>query len=115
MNNENEFSYFKGGLALGMSVGLVGGMASAFWLQQKRTLRADNVLHIVKEEFLKEGPIEGSWINFEKQPLRKFAIHSEGYEGGITRLEDDQLVTYEFLADAKTGTVLDVKRVKISE
>lgn len=80
----------------------------------QKNLRADDVLQIVKDEFLKEGPIEGSWINFEKQPLRKFAVHSEGYEGGITRLEDDQLVTYEFLADAKTGTVLDIKRVKIN-
>lgn len=80
----------------------------------QKNLRADDVLQIVKDEFLKEGPIEGSWINFEKQPLRKFAVHSEGYEGGITRLEDDQLVTYEFLADAKTGTVLDIKRIKIN-
>ena len=26
---------------------------------------------------------------------------SQGYTGGITRTEDGQLITYEFLADAK--------------
>ncbi|MBL4998604.1 peptidase [Enterococcus xinjiangensis] len=35
---------------------------------------------------------------------------SQGYTGGITRTEDGQLITYEFLADAKTGTVLDIQR-----
>lgn len=112
MNNENSLSYFKGGLALGMGVGLVGGVASALWLKKKQTMSADDVLNVVKAAFLKEGAIEGSWINFEKQPLRKFAVHTEGYTGGITRLEDGQLVSYEFLADAKTGTVLEINRVK---
>lgn len=112
MNNESEFNYFKGGLALGMGVGLLGGAASALWVKKKQNLSADDVLRKVKQAFLQEGPIEGSWINFEKQPLRKFAVHSQGYTGGIVRLEDGQLVTYEFLADAKTGTVLDIQRVK---
>ncbi|WP_122646345.1 hypothetical protein [Enterococcus mediterraneensis] len=112
MNNDNQLNYFKGGLALGMGMGLLGGAASALWFKKKQLLSPDDVLLNVKEAFLREGPIEGSWINFEKQPLRKFAVHSQGYTGGITRLEDGQLVTYEFLADAKTGTVLDIQRSK---
>ncbi|MGX7164160.1 hypothetical protein [Enterococcus massiliensis] len=112
MDNDNQFNYFKGGLALGMSMGLVGGVASALWFKNKQLLSPDDVLTTVKRAFLKEGPIEGSWINFEKQPLRKFAVHSQGYTGGITRLEDGQLITYEFLADAQTGTVLDIQRLK---
>ncbi|MBO6456034.1 peptidase, partial [Enterococcus faecalis] len=56
--------------------------------------------------------IEGSWIEFEKKPLRKFAIHSKTYTGGICRIEDDGIVQYEFTADAYTGTVIDIQRLK---
>ena len=73
---------------------------------------ADLVLENVKAAFLKEGPIEGSWIEFEKKPLRKFAIHSKTYTGGIFRIEDDGIVQYEFTADAYTGTVIDIQRLK---
>lgn len=111
MDNDTQFNYFKGGLALGMGVGILSGVASTIWLKKKQTMSADDVLRKVKAAFLEEGPIEGSWINFEKQPLRKFAVHSLGYTGGLTRLEDGELVTYEFLADAQTGTVLDIQRV----
>lgn len=112
MNEENEFSYFKGGLAIGVSLGILSGVASTLWYQKKRTLDADLVLEDVKEAFLQEGPIEGSWIEFEKKPLRKFAIHSKTYHGGISRLEDGIMVQYEFVADAITGTVIDVTRIK---
>ncbi|MDU7009017.1 MAG: peptidase, partial [Enterococcus faecalis] len=49
---------------------------------------------------------------FEKKPLRKFAIHSKTYTGGICRIEDDGIVQYEFTADAYTGTVIDIQRLK---
>ncbi|WP_195495175.1 PepSY domain-containing protein [Enterococcus gallinarum] len=110
MINERPFNYFKNGLAIGVSVGFAGGIFSTLWMKKKQSMNADDVLDQIKAAFLKEGPIEGSWINFEKQPLRKFAVTSQGYTGGITRTEDGQLITYEFLADAKTGTVLDIQR-----
>ncbi|KAF1299143.1 peptidase [Enterococcus sp. JM4C] len=112
MNEDNQINYFKGGLALGMGFGLVSGVASTIWYHKKRTLSPDQVLEAVKAAFLVEGPIDGSWISFEKHPLRKFAIRSQGYLGGISRIEDGQLVQYEFIADAFTGTVIDVTRLK---
>lgn len=110
MYEEDEYIDFKTGLAIGIGIGLVTGLATALVAKRKKQLAADDVLNKIKKEFLKEGPIEGSWINFEKKPIRKFAIHTEGYSGGITRLEDEHLTTYEFLADANTGSVLDIKR-----
>lgn len=111
MNNENELDYFRGGLAIGVSLGIISGIASALWYKKNQTLDADSVLDNVKNAFLNEGPIEGSWIEFEKKPLRKFAVHSKIYTGGISRLEDGVRVQYEFTADAHTGTVIDVRRV----
>ena len=112
MYEESELSYFKGGLAVGIGLGLLSGVASTIWYHRKKTLSADEVLHQIKESFLKEGSIEGSWISFEKEPTRKFAIHSKAYRGGISRSEDGEVVYYEFLADAYTGTVLDITRKK---
>lgn len=112
MYNKDQINTFQGGVAIGAGIGLLTGVASTLFMKHyKQKLSADTILQSVKKAFLKEGPIEGSWINFEKQPVRKFAVHTEGYNGGITRLEDNHLVTYEFLADAKTGSVLDIKRI----
>ncbi|WP_430611344.1 hypothetical protein [Enterococcus sp. DIV0876] len=110
MHDHRPIQYFKNGLTVGLGLGLAGGIFSTIWLKNKQSLHADDVLENIKSAFVKEGPIEGSWINFEKQPLRKFAVTSQGYTGGITRTEDGQLVSYEFLADARTGTVLDIQR-----
>lgn len=113
MSNKETRSLFTDGLAIGVGIGLVGGILSTLWAKKNQTLTADEVLDTLKLDFLKEGPIEGSWIQFEKQPFRKFAFHTQAYAGGISRLEDDELVTYEFLADARTGTVLEVHRIPV--
>ncbi len=78
MGEENELSYFKNGPGNRCRwLGIVSGVLSTLWFQRNRTLDADFVLENIKDAFLKEGPIEGSWIEFEKKPLRKFAIHFE--------------------------------------
>ena len=92
MYEECEISNFKNGLAVGIGLGLLSGITSMIWYQRKKTLSADQVLNHIKESFLKEGSIEGSWISFEKEPTRKFAIHSKAYRGGISRLEDGEVV-----------------------
>lgn len=47
----------------------------------------------------------------EKIPITKVALRTDVYYGGITRYEDGQLVQYEFLADANTGSILDIYRL----
>ena len=106
-SEECESNNFKNGLAIGIGLGLISGITSMVLYQRKKTLSADQVL-----EQVKEGSIEGSWISFEKEPTRKFAIHSKAYRGGISRLEDGEIICYEFLADAYTGTVLEISRKK---
>lgn len=69
MYEESELSYFKGGLAVGIGLGLLSGVASTIWYHRKKVLSADQVLENIKSSFLKEGAIEGSWISFEKEPV----------------------------------------------
>ena len=70
------------------------------------------VLKNVVKEFKREAPIEGSWINNRTVPYQKYAFKTMAYEGGISRKEDDQLVDYAFLADAYTGSIIDIQRNK---
>lgn len=111
MFEDEKYDYLGAGLLAGVVVGTIGGVVGALWFKKNKTINADVILENVKSAFLKEGPIEGSWIEFSKQPLQKFAIKSKTYTGGITRLEDLEMVQYEFIADAYTGTVLDIYRL----
>jgi len=74
-------------------------------------LDPDEILNRVKRQFRQESPIEGSWIEHQMVPFQKFAVKTRVYYGGITRYEDHQLVQYQFIADAKTGSVLDIHRL----
>lgn len=111
LKNEENLNWFTGGFLIGAGIGALSGLTASLFYRKNKTMDADSVLSQVKEAFLKEGPIEGSWIHFEKEPLQKFAIKSKTYTGGITRLEDNTHVQYEFIADAYTGTVLDIYRL----
>ncbi|EDP68022.1 hypothetical protein CAT7_02182 [Carnobacterium sp. AT7] len=100
-------------LASGLLFG--AGLTCGYFLHKilttKKAIHGDTILKHVKTLFLKEGPIEGSWIELQKVPLQKFALKTDVYYGGISRLEEDQLIQYEFIADAYTGSILDLYRV----
>ncbi len=113
-NRKNKEFYDHGlttGIGIGVVVGAISGAALTYWYKKNQTLSADDILEKVKADFLQEGPIEGSWIHFKKEPLQKFAITTKTYTGGISRIEDGELVQYEFIADAYTGTILDIYRL----
>ncbi len=111
MNEEQEIRMFNNGLMLGIGIGAISGAISAFLYHKNKPLNADTVLSAIKQSFLQEGPIEGSWIEFDKKPRQKFAIKGKTYTGGISRIEDGTMVQYEFVADALTGTVIDIVRI----
>lgn len=98
-------------LAVGASLGVLAGVLATKWLIKRQKMKPEVVLEQVKSAFLAEGPIEGAWIEFTKTPLQKFAIKTQTYTGGITRLEDGDYAQYEFVADAQTGTVMDIYRL----
>lgn len=98
-------------LASGLALGFTSG-----WLTRKETVeekpkRADHILTDVKEMFLEEGSIEGSWIEMQPVPYEKFAYKTDGYYGGISRYENGELVQYEFIADTKSGSLLELYRL----
>lgn len=97
--------------ALGIVAGVAAG-ATAYAVAQKYTEHtpADDVLESVKEAFSKEGPIDGSWIVMKPEQYDGLIAPMNVYRGGISRMRDGQLEQFEFLADAKTGTVVNVEQ-----
>lgn len=90
---------------------VIGASLTALCMGRKRKVNGDKILETVKKMFLADGPIEGSWIELHPVPLTRFSSETDVYYGGISRKEDDELVQYEFIADAYTGTVLDIYKL----
>lgn len=105
---QQQFDRWVLPIALGVS-GVTGFLLGR--LLGAERLNPSDILTLIKHSFQKEGPIEGSWIESNKVPFQRFAFKTEAYRGGVSRYEEDQLVSYEFLADTKTGTVLSLKRI----
>lgn len=87
------------------------GALSFFFIDRHTAVNPDSVLDQVKNSFRKEGPIEGSWIEMTKVPWSKHALQTDVYYGGLSRKEDGKIKHYEFLADAYTGSLLDIYEI----
>src|SRR5690625_5076826 len=72
---------------------------------------ADSVLNNIKDEFKKEGPIDGSWIVMKTEPFENKMITMDVYRGGISRITNGELEQYEFAANATTGTVVELTKL----
>ncbi|MEW9051916.1 MAG: PepSY domain-containing protein [Neobacillus sp.] len=94
---------------LGAAVGMISGYAVKEIISQKTYVSPEKVLENVKKQFGQDGPISGSWIHMEAEPYEKQHIQYQVYKGGISKSHDGSNKQYEFIADASTGTLLDVK------
>ncbi len=99
---------FLAGVLTGVAAGIV---VSETIDRLNKNVSADTVLNTVKEAFKTEGPIDGSWIVMKTEPFQNNVISMDVYRGGISRINNGELEQFEFAADAKTGTVVElVKR-----
>ncbi|MFC5590441.1 hypothetical protein ACFPRA_16165 [Sporosarcina soli] len=99
---------FLAGVLTGVAAGIV---VSETIDRLNKNVSADTVLNTVKEAFKTEGPIDGSWIVMKTEPFQNNVISMDVYRGGISRIKNGELEQFEFAADAKTGTVVElVKR-----
>lgn len=96
-------------LFLGMAVGAIGGIAAKEIISQKTMLSAEKVLENVKKKFKQSGPISGSWIHMEAEPYEKHQVQFRVYKGGISKNNHGKTEQYEFIADAATGTLIDIR------
>ena len=92
--------------------GVGAGAAAAFAVKESmkhHPVSPDQVLENTKNAFKQHGPISGSWINMETETYSKPPIVYTVYKGGVTRKRDGMNEQFEFIADALTGTILEVR------
>jgi predicted small secreted protein len=92
---------------IGAAVGLLGGYVLKNISAQK--VDPEKILDQIKRHFKKQGPIQGSWIHTEVEPYENGTFRYQVYKGGISRQMNGENEQYEFIADASTGTILDVR------
>lgn len=94
---------------VGAAVGLIGGYVVKEVIDQKTNVSPEKVLEQVKKQFKQNGPINGSWIHMEAEPYEKQQIHYRVYKGGISKNNNGSTEQFEFIADAQTGTLLEIR------
>ncbi|MDR2464787.1 MAG: hypothetical protein LBD38_00730 [Streptococcaceae bacterium] len=108
---KNEEQLLGFGLGCGFAFGLVTGLTSMKAYKEKK-LTSQRILKKVKKHFSTNGEIQASWIFQEVQEFQQLDLSIPVFEGGITRLTGEQITTYKFLADAKTGTLVHIEEVE---
>lgn len=107
---ESTFKAVLIGAGIGTASGLLAGVFAHRYYQEHRTLKPSDILEAVKKAFeqKEEYQVEGSWIEYTALPWQSFAIETSTYRGGITCKVGDHFHQYEFIADAHTGSIIDI-------
>ncbi|MEI5908823.1 PepSY domain-containing protein [Bacillus spongiae] len=97
-------------------IGAAVGITSVYLLREstktKTYISSEKVLQKVKDTFKAKGPINGSWIHMEPENYEITPMTSKIYRGGISRHRNGNNEHYEFIADAHTGTIMDISLIK---
>ncbi|QHS23064.1 peptidase M4 [Virgibacillus sp. MSP4-1] len=97
------------GIGVGTSIGFALGKAIP-----APSLSPEKVLHMTKKKFREGGPISGSWIYMKPEQLTREDVYDQVYRGGISREIDGETIQYEFYADARTGSIIDISRIQLN-
>ncbi|MBM7660486.1 putative small secreted protein [Bacillus mesophilus] len=100
-----------GNFLAGVAVGILGTYAIQKFMPSY--ISSDQALKLVKQEFKKQGPIDGSWIHMEPETIERNNISYRVYKGGISRMSDHEPEQLEFLVNAENGTIIDVYKLSI--
>ncbi len=93
---------------LGAAVGFTAAIATKELLDPLGKPSPEKVLGDVKEYVKKNGKISGSWIMMKPEVYEKNELTYEVYRGGVTRNLDGKREQFEFVADSKTGALLEL-------
>ncbi|WP_050181097.1 PepSY domain-containing protein [Domibacillus robiginosus] len=96
-------------------IGAAAGAAAALLIQKQTSesmnVPPEKVLKKVKDTFKQNGPVDGSWIQMKPEQIESNGFPVLVYKGGISRPGESGNTQFEFSADAKTGTLLNVQPV----
>ncbi|WP_050616090.1 PepSY domain-containing protein [Bacillus testis] len=95
-------------IVLGAAAGFICGYAAKCVIDNNNTPSPDDVLTHVKDAVKENGKVIGSWILMKPESYVKNGLQYEVFKGGLTKIDNDEQTQFEFVADATTGTVLDL-------
>jgi predicted small secreted protein len=95
-------------IAIGVAAGFAAGYVTKQAIEQTSRPTPEKVLAHVKNTVRKDGQIYGSWIVMKPEPFQKFDVTYSVYKGGISRYMNGKQEQLEFVADANTGTLLEL-------
>lgn len=93
---------------IGAAIGFACGYATKCAVNKYANQSPDSILAQVKAAMTKDGKVIGSWILMTPEKYVKNGIQYEVFKGGLTKISNELQKHYEFIADATTGTVIDV-------
>lgn len=97
-------------------IGVATGLAAAVIIKEASEkvspfIPAGQVLDNIKKEFKKDAPIDGSWIFMKTDNFTNGFMTIPVYRGGISRMHEGEMQTFEFAADARSGVVVELTEV----
>lgn len=95
-------------IALG-SVAATGIAGICIHQHNEHTL-PQRLLEALKERLSDLGRCDNAWINYEAHKTKLYGETHIGYDGGITIIENDRPVYYEFFIDKNTGETIQLKQ-----
>ncbi|MBU8905244.1 PepSY domain-containing protein [Desertibacillus haloalkaliphilus] len=96
-------------LAIGVGIGLAAGLLIRSNMPTSENLTPEKALKLAKKTLANNVNITGSWIHMIPESLEKNNLNYTVYRGGITTSDQDDTLQYDFLVDAKTGTILELE------
>ncbi|MGC4376053.1 PepSY domain-containing protein [Fictibacillus sp. Mic-4] len=89
------------------------GFAIGYTIAQKNRelISPERALKRLKESAQKKFTVTGSWIHVKPESIERFKLPYTVYRGGISTLENNRLNQYEFLIDAKSGSILELSAI----
>lgn len=97
----------KKGFIIGLICGATVGYFTKSAISNTGIYSSEEILHKVKQSIASGGKITGSWIMTSPESIERNSLNYKVYRGGITQLNEEETNNFEFLADAKTGTIID--------
>lgn len=93
------------------AAGFAAGITVQKIISEKRgLLSSEKVLSLVKKTVKEKLPVDGAWIFLSPHKVTKDALTAEVYQGGLTVRSGDSVSHYDFIADARAGTLLELKK-----
>ena len=92
---------------IGVGIGIAAGLLIRNQLERE-FIAPEKALKLVKKNLSHSFQLTGSWIHMLPESFNKNELEYTVYRGGVTAASGDKNLQYDFVVDAKSGTLLEL-------